>query len=181
MRTKSFLYFLKEYVRELSLSGSTSIRQLAKEASDMSPRLWAPLFLYAYFSDNVNVLLAASQSETQRSCEFRRLYDYYGTDKAKFERDLKLESENIPYEYSKAYVSYATEKDRFNFENKLKSLMLNKTLSLMDAKGVSKYRVYKGLQLNPGNVNSFLKNGDTKKVSLATARRIYEYTKNFCG
>ena len=32
-------------------------------------------------------------------------------------------------------------------------------------KGITNYRIYKALNLNPGNVNAFLKNASTSKMS----------------
>mgnify|MGYP007101856538 CR=1 FL=1 len=42
-------------------------------------------------------------------------------------------------------------------------------------KRCSNYRIYKDLDLNPGNINSWLKDGDGTKVSFHTAERILDY------
>ena len=53
--------------------------------------------------------------------------------------------------------------------------MQKKIVEMKKEKGITNYRIYKALNLNPGNVNSFLKNGDTGKVGLNTARRMLKY------
>ena len=43
--------------------------------------------------------------------------------------------------------------------------MRNKVVKLQKAQGVSNYRLYADLRLNPGNFNAWLKHGDPNKVS----------------
>ena len=45
-------------------------------------------------------------------------------------------------------------------------------------KGVSNYRIYKTLGLNPGNVNDWLKTGAGEKISLTTARKAFAYVQS---
>lgn len=45
--------------------------------------------------------------------------------------------------------------------------------------GVSNYRIYTDLKLNPGNLNAWLKHGDSSKVSLYTARKTLQYMENY--
>ncbi len=53
--------------------------------------------------------------------------------------------------------------------------MRKKILSIQKEKNCSNYRVYTDLHLNPGNINSWLKNGDSTKVSYQTAEKIMNY------
>ena len=46
---------------------------------------------------------------------------------------------------------------------------------LQKEKNISNYRIYKDLELNPGNINAYLKHGDPSKLSLATARKTLDY------
>ena len=48
-------------------------------------------------------------------------------------------------------------------------------VELQEEKGITNYRIYKSLNLNPGNVNAFLKNGDVSKMGLNTVRKILEF------
>ena len=59
-------------------------------------------------------------------------------------------------------------------------MMMYKRISeVKQAKCVTNYRIYKELNLNPGNVNAFLKNEDTSKVSVDTARKILAFVNNY--
>ena len=57
--------------------------------------------------------------------------------------------------------------------------MCVKISEVKEAKSVSNYRIYKEMNLNPGNVNAFLKNEDTSKVSLDTARKILAFVNEY--
>ena len=57
--------------------------------------------------------------------------------------------------------------------------MCVKISEVKEAKSVSNYRIYKTMNLNPGNVNAFLKNEDTSKVSLDTARKILAFVNEY--
>ena len=48
-------------------------------------------------------------------------------------------------------------------------------LQLQKNRSCSNYRIYTDLKLNPGNVNCWLKHGDSDKVSYQTAKRIVDY------
>lgn len=68
--------------------------------------------------------------------------------------------------------------NRLQNDNHSKELMRNKVVKLQNAKGVSNYRLYADLGLNPGNFNAWLKHGNLNKVSLETARRTLKYLEN---
>ncbi|NCB52171.1 MAG: hypothetical protein EOM54_09860 [Clostridia bacterium] len=84
----------------------------------------------------------------------------------------------MPEEYKKVWRSYLNKKNRLQNDNHTKDLMRNKVVKLQKAKGVSNYRLYADLGLNPGNFNAWLKYGDPNKVSLDTARRTVKYLEN---
>ena len=50
---------------------------------------------------------------------------------------------------------------------------------MMDDKKITKYRVYRDLSLNPGNINDYLTNGNSKKVSMNVVKKIYNYCRNY--
>lgn len=78
-------------------------------------------------------------------------------------------------EYKTIYENYLNKKKEKENENKLKSLMQKRIVAIQAEKGITNYRIYKALNLNPGNVNAFLKKGDTSKVSLDKVRQMLEY------
>ena len=57
--------------------------------------------------------------------------------------------------------------------------MYRRISEVKQAKCVTNYRIYKELNLNPGNVNAFLKNEDISKVSLDTARKILTFVNEY--
>lgn len=57
----------------------------------------------------------------------------------------------------------------------LKEAIRKKVLQMMQNGNCTNYRIYTDLKLNPGNVNSWLKNGDSSKVSYRNAERIMHY------
>lgn len=57
--------------------------------------------------------------------------------------------------------------------------MQKKIVDVQMKKGITNYRIYKALNLNPGNVNAFLKNADTSKVGLDTVRNILVFVNNY--
>ncbi|NLV50690.1 MAG: transcriptional regulator [Clostridiales bacterium] len=175
MRELTFTGFLKSYVRALSAAETNSLYKLTKEAADENPRLREPLLLYAKFTDNTDVLLRAAK-KTALYSEYKNLANRY--DKAGFEAALQNASSPLPEEYKKVWRSYLSKKNRLQNDNHTKELMRNKVVKLQKAKGVSNYRLYADLGLNPGNFNTWLKYGDPSKVSLDTARRTVKYLEN---
>ena len=97
-------------------------------------------------------------------------YDWEGLEHA-----LKVRDERLPIQLQKVYDSYLVKRDWKKGENHSKSLMWNKITKLQKEKSISNYRIYKDLGLNPGNINAYLKHGDSSKLSLATARRTLDY------
>ena len=56
-----------------------------------------------------------------------------------------------------------------------KSLMRDRIIALQQERSITNYRLYTDLNLNPGNLNAWLKHGDSSKISLANARRVMHY------
>ena len=170
MKPLTFVGFLKQYVRELSGEGTLNIFHLAKDAEHANPRLREPLVLYALFNDKVNVLLRAVKGKwLEKSIVKRSPSDMLTL--------LELNSDTLPENYRKVYRSYRSVVSRKKTDDYTKELMLNRIRRLQEENNISNYRLYSSLNLNPGNVNAFLKHGDTGKVSLGTARKIFEFAK----
>ncbi len=175
MRELTFKGFLKSYVRSLSKAETNSLYKLVKEAADKNPRLREPLLLYAKFTDSTDVLLRAAQ-KTALYSEYKNLANRY--DKVGFEAAIQDASSPLSEEYKKVWTSYLSKKNRQQNDNHTKELMRDTVVKLQGAKGVSNYRLYADLGLNPGNFNAWLKHGDPNKVSLDTARRTVKYLEN---
>lgn len=172
MRELTFRGFLTQYVKRLSVQDTNSLYKLAAEASGSNPRLREPLLLYAVYSEKQDVLLQATKDLA--------LYESYRTVVLQYDANamtelLEAASPALPAEYHKVWRSYLTTKNRGQADNHTKELMRQKVKRLQEKYGVTNYRIYTDLKLNPGNLNAWLKHGDSDKVSLETARRTLRY------
>ena len=91
---------------------------------------------------------------------------------------LASKSGKLSPEYHKVWRSYQSLKNRNNSDNDTKELMRKKVKRLQDETGVTNYRIYTDLKLNPGNLNAWLKHGDSEKVSLDVARQTLRYVES---
>ena len=82
-------------------------------------------------------------------------------------------------EYKTIYENYLNQKNTKQNDDKLKALMQKKIVEVQMEKGITNYRIYKALDLNPGNVNAFLKYGDVSKVGLNTARKMLGFVNQY--
>ena len=170
MRRLTFKGFLDDYVAELSFSGTSSVIKLLKEL-EQNPRLKEPLILHSIFSG-----LPCSVSDRYPAFfeEYRYLLDLLQN--KELEQIVKTE---LPYKYQKIFSAYEYRLNRVANENESKLLMRKRIISIQEEKGITNYRIYTDLKMNPGNVNSFLKNGVPEKISLASAREIWCYVKEY--
>ena len=175
MRELTFVGFLSRYVRELSMSGTNSISKLASEAATDNYRLREPLLLYALFTDN-RALLQKSINSYALKEQYDAIFDHYS--KAQMLQALKESDPALPAEYRKVWRSYLARKNRKETDAQTKELIRQRILSMQREKGISNYRIYKTLGLNPGNINDWLKNGAGEKVSLTTAQEALEHVQN---
>ena len=79
------------------------------------------------------------------------------------------------YDFAKIWEGYQHQSNLVKYDNAIKSRIRINILKAMKKHKMSNYRVYTDLRLNPGNVNDFLTNGNTSKVSLDLVEKIYEY------
>ncbi len=175
MRELTFRGFLTQYVRSLSKEETTSLYKLAGEASRDNFRLQEPLLLYALYSQKQGVLLQATKDAA--------LYARYDDLLSRFDQNtmtqmLMAQDAALPVEYHKVWRSYMSQKNRHGADDHTKELMRQKIKRLQEKYGVTNYRVYTDLRLNPGNLNAWLKHGHSDKVSLDTARSVLRYVEN---
>ncbi len=172
MRKLTFRGFTEQYVKQLSLGGSASIYRLVREAVSSNPRLKEPLLLYAVSNGKENVLLQASVG-TACYAEYNKLLANFGA--SGLLEALKNGSPELPYEYHKVWQSYLSISQGYERDKRVKSLMRSKIRQLQTDTGVTTYQICKELGLNTSNVNSWLKNGLSSKISLKKARAVWEY------
>ena len=172
MRELTFVGFLRRYVRELSMSGTNSMSKLAREAATDNYRLREPMLLYALFTDNSALLIKSIDNEALIE-QYNAILNKYS--KVQMLQALKENDPSLPAKYRKVWRSYLAQKNRKETDAQTKELIRQRILSMQKEKGVSNYRIYKTLGLNPGNINDWLKNGAGEKVSLAVARKAFDF------
>lgn len=172
MRELTFRGFLTQYVRQLSSNDTNSLYKLMDEVTTNNLRLREPLLLFALYTDKQDVLLRAAKA-TQFYDSYFKLLTTYNVDSMTMH--LKTQSTLLPEEYLKVWRSYLSVKNRNQADDFAKDLMRKKIKRLQEQTGVTTYRIYTDLNLNQGNLNAWLKHGQSGKVSLETARRTLQY------
>ena len=172
MRQLSFPGFTKRYVASLSQAGTTAIYPLTREAASENPRLREPLLLYALSNGQEKVLMAAAKNTPLAEAYGSLLQKY---DYASMLSSLREQDPTLPQEYRKVWSSYLSVSGKGDRDRRVKALLREKIMQAKQEKGVSTYRICQDIGLNNSNINSWLKNGSDDKVSLDTARRVYDY------
>ena len=170
MRKLTFKGFLTQYVKKLSYFNTLNLERLADEAITSNARLRAPLVLYALVAGKKDCLLSFLERVSDPTDMTRMLHDLSVGD---FEDRLRKGA--APDDYLKVWNSFLVACEAPKRDNDLKGAMRRKVLQLQVEKNCSNYRIYTDLKLNPGNINSWLKNGDCSKVSYRTAERVMNY------
>ena len=174
MRTLTFKGFLAQYVKKLSYAGSLDLEKLAAEAVHDNYRLRAPLVLYASVHGKTD-LLSDLLKEHDTAKDMLDVLSLLSADTA----EQQLQSGSLPEAYQKVWNSFLAARDAPKRDEALKAAMRKKVLWLQAEKLCSNYRIYTDLKLNPGNINSWLKNGDSTKLSYQTAERVMDYVMQF--
>lgn len=172
MRQLTFPGFLTRYVRQLSGADTTNLQMLTMMACGEMPRLAEPLLLYALYNQKQAHLLKTARG-TALYPEYQRLLCQYTPETMTAE--LCSGSHLLDANYHKVWRTYLSLKDRVKADDHTKSLMRQRILHLQSASSITNYYIYTQLKLNPGNVNAWLKHGDSRKVSLDTARKILQF------
>lgn len=163
MRELTFKGYLQQQLCELSGCNSKSLYKFAKLAEN-NARLRDALCLYLnYFvEEKLKNQLCKRFPYLSKGCE-----KLHGVSPDRLNDSLS--------EYRTIYENYLNQKNAKQNDDKIKALMQKRIIEVQAEKGISNYRIYKALNLNPGNVNAFLKTGDTGKVGLDTVRRMLAY------
>lgn len=171
MKNLTFPGFLKKYVMELSVRRTLSLSSLIEDVKNGNARLLEPLTLYAVFSgkgERYYKLISAAKLSDKT---------LFFPSPSQLLNDLK--EETVPYNYVKVWKSYLSAADKQRTEDEIKSLVRSRVIQIQKEKSITNYRIYTALHLNPGNVNSWLKNGNEKKIALSTGRKILDYVEKY--
>ena len=172
MRELTFKGYLLLQLKELSGLNSTSLYTFSHLACQ-NARLKDVLTLYLvmYTEENLKSKLLNKFDYLKSSCKKLNGIDEYNA-------EIYLQKDNLSG-YRTVYNNFLYHRNRKEQENKLKKMMCVKISEVKEEKSVSNYQIYKEMNLNPGNVNAFLKNEDTSKVSLDTARKILAFVSEY--
>jgi len=175
MRQLTFVGFLKEYVKDLSDHGAPAVKNLAKEVMADNPRLKEPLFIYCLYSDNLSLLLKVTK-DTPVGAEYEAMAKEYNTESMM--QAFEGESIYLPKGYLKVYKTFKSIAGIQERDEKIKELIRLEVLKIITAKNISVYRMSKDLNINNANVNAWIKDGFSTKVSLDNARTMLQYAKD---
>ena len=162
MRQVTFETFLKQYLADVSGQLTLNVHKLVK-LSKRNHRIVSSLVLYCLFTNKMDILLK-----------------YIDTKKYPYLDELTVDNflddkYNKDYSFQNVHRSFTRRLLFYENENVTKSLVRDNIVKIMKEKGITNYRIYTDLKANPGNVNDFIKNNNTKKVSLKLVKDIYSY------
>ena len=161
MRTQQFINYLQDYLKRVSGLNTANIHILA-DKSKTNIRIRDCLILYCGLSDRQQLLNRFTNNK-------------YKDVLSRINENTFLSDEFSEYEFRKIHTSYVHKINVVEYDDITKRKMHENITDLMKEKRISNYRVYKDLNLNPGNINDFLTNNNIKKVSVDTALKIFEY------
>jgi len=175
MRKMSFKSFLLKYAQELTGSTTTSLKKLLDLSLNNHARAFEPIALLFFLRGKGSSVWDQTENTSHKE-SVQYLLDRV-TDESSLINLLAEESigKDFLIRYKKVYQAYLSYVNKLDTDREASLLMREKMLTIMRSKGMSNYRVYTDLSLNPGNVNAFLKNGDASKISRKTARKMLEF------
>ena len=149
-------------------------KKLPREAASGNYRLRAPLVLYASLTGRGDVLFNCLKGGRDTAGMLRSLKEFSAADV-----EEALRHRDGQDDYSKVWNSFKAAKDEPSNNAKLKEAIRLKVMELQKDNGCSNYRIYTDLGLNAGNINSWLKHGDSRKVSYSAAARVLDYVMRY--
>ncbi len=165
MREQHFINYLKNYLQDISGLKTINIHKLVLKMKK-NYRIRDSLILYSALSNKRHVLNQFTNNEYEDVLN-------------RLTKENFLSDEFDDYEFKKIYTSYTRKIKYYEYSDITKEKAHENIVKMMDEKGISNYRVYTDLKLNPGNINDYLTNGNVKKVSRDTVKVIFDYVYNY--
>lgn len=172
MQHLTFKGYLDRYVPYLAGEYTRRASRLA-ELARTSPRLRAPLVLWAVATDRTERLAWALGEHTPLAEQLREVERMQA--RGELERTLQSDAGALSPEYAKAWRSYVSRRDAGMRDAAVKSAARERALQLAASKGVTRYRLAKDLGLNQGNLHAFLVKGEMRTLSPAKAKALVKY------
>lgn len=166
MRNLTIETYLKQQLLDISSSDSISIKKLVKE-SRKNARIFDYLVMYCFYTGKEKLLIKYLNKKEKILLS---AMDY---------NNLLSDKYKDKYSFNKIMESYTNRINENKNENIIKANIRLRIIEMQKKKKVSNYYIYKNLNLNPGNTNSFLKNGDTKKLSLKDVNSVFDLLEQY--
>jgi hypothetical protein len=174
MRRPVFSRWIKKQVQEIAGERTLNLRKLVAAAQKDKPRLIEPLLLYAITAGYEDRLISLIYQDEIRESYNSVLAILEGIELEDVVLSGQLDS-SLPREYNKFLISYRVSFNRPETARDSKRMRWERSRALQLEKGISTADIYRALGLNAGNVNAYMKYGDTDKVSLENATDIMNY------
>ncbi len=178
MRRPTFERWAKREALRAANARAFSFKNLAGALQDGCTALKAPLLLYAYETDDLDRLFRYIRDDSLIE-EFKRVENVLGGRPAEKLALRGTPMRLLPCEYQACFDAFSL---AFHAPERLeaeKRALWEKTVSAQRRKDIPNSAVYQQLRLNPGNVNSYLKDGAVEKLSLENARIILEFVLDY--
>ncbi len=172
MMRLTFEGFLGSYVKYLSGENTLALPRLVRLLST-EPRLVEPLVLWAVTTGRGGRLAWLVKDDDALASEVGLVGRL--ASEGRLESVLDSADPLLRPEYSKVRRSYVARRNAPARDARLKLDARARVLTLMAEKGMSQYRMAKDLGLNPGNLNAFLVQGDSRKLGLDKAYALVRY------
>lgn len=166
MRRLTLGGFLDKYLRELSGFERIDMAKMASLADSGMPRIKEPLVVYAS--------LKRSPETVRKLFDNTSLLYEYNTFFASCSDPSEDYFMTLPENYKKLYRSYVSVRDQNETEKNLKALYRDNIMKLRNSARITDYKICKALNINHGNLHSFLYQGKCENISLDNIRKIYE-------
>lgn len=150
------------------------MRRLAALGQTDRPRLVEPLLLYAVSINRVDRLMSLVWKESVRRSYNSVLAILGDTDLESVAMNDELPA-GLPREYGKFLASYKAYRELPVVEERAKSLRRQEALSMKIMLGVSAVSIARGVGIDYGNFNAWLKNDDPNRISAENAARVVRY------
>ena len=170
MRELTFKSYLRRELKEISYCKSLDISELVSEIANGHNEISETLMLYCIFYDKVSALqkAVAKTPGFNKDCMLLKAT----------EKELSSSKSAIPSNFKNVYADYMKQKVANKNSHEYKETLRKKILTLNKK---YKYPIRKlGLlvEIDPSNLNAFLKNKEYSKVSPDKLEKIVDFLKN---
>lgn len=167
MRELTFKSYLKNHVKEISDSHSLDIAKLVVEAANGNTALYEPLVLYCMLCDKESAFLKA----VAKVPNFDRSYILANVT----EKDLVNKKSLIPENYKKVYETYREIRVGNKISHEYKEQLRKKIVSFHKKYKLPLRKISLAVEIDPSNLNAFVKNKEYSKISPDKLEKIVEY------